>query len=410
MNIIEQITSAFTNVFSNKMRTFLTMLGIIIGISSVIMITSVGIGIKSMMDSEFDKLGSNLIVIYLKSWMNNVKDKDYLTDEDLELIKNHPNIEYAAPYISTSAEVDLRNQSKLYCNITGTTKEYKNQGNFELKYGRFLNDADNIGGTKAAVISEWMAKAMFGYTNIVGKTFKVYFDDYSDTLTIVGVLKSNEDDMGFVSTYSSGEIFMPIKRVYDYKDEDDNDIIDNIYAGVKDTAKLTQTNKEILRLLEVKHNNSDYYAIESYMDQVKLITKVINGITAFIGFVAAISLLVGGIGVMNIMLVTVAERTREIGIRKSLGATNSNIRTQFLIEAVILSLTGGIIGVIIGYLSSLGIGLIISAVADIQFVPVLSVFVITLVVIISSSIGIIFGVYPAAKAAKLDPIEALRYE
>lgn len=410
MNIIEQITSAFTNVFSNKMRTFLTMLGIIIGISSVIMITSVGIGIKSMMDSEFDKLGSNLIVIYLKSWMNNVKDKDYLTDEDLELIKNHPNIEYAAPYISTSAEVDLRNQSKLYCNITGTTKEYKNQGNFELKYGRFLNDADNIGGTKAAVISEWMAKAMFGYTNIVGKTFKVYFDDYSDTLTIVGVLKSNEDDMGFVSTYSSGEIFMPIKRVYDYKDEDDNDIIDNIYAGVKDTAKLTQTNKEILRLLEVKHNNSDYYAIESYMDQVKLITKVINGITAFIGFVAAISLLVGGIGVMNIMLVTVTERTREIGIRKSLGATNSNIRTQFLIEAVILSLTGGIIGVIIGYLSSLGIGLIISAVADIQFVPVLSVFVITLVVIISSSIGIIFGVYPAAKAAKLDPIEALRYE
>ncbi|MDO4301845.1 MAG: ABC transporter permease [Clostridia bacterium] len=410
MNIIEQITSAFTNVFSNKMRTFLTMLGIIIGISSVIMITSIGIGIKSMMDSEFDKLGSNLIVIYLKSWMNNVKDKDYLTDEDLELIKNHPNIEYAAPYISTSAEVDLRNQSKLYCSITGTTKEYKNQGNFELKYGRFLNDADNIGGTKAAVISEWMAKAMFGYTNVTGKTFKVDFDDYSDTLTIVGVLKSNEDDMGFVSTYSSGEIFMPIKKVYDYKDEDDKDIIDNIYAGVKDTSKLTQTNKEILRLLEVKHNNSDYYAIESYMDQVKLITKVINGITAFIGFVAAISLLVGGIGVMNIMLVTVTERTREIGIRKSLGATNSNIRTQFLIEAVILSLTGGIIGVIIGYLSSIGIGLIISAAADIQFTPVLSIFIITLVVIISSSIGIIFGVYPAAKAAKLDPIEALRYE
>lgn len=410
MNIIEQITSAFTNVFSNKMRTFLTMLGIIIGISSVIMITSVGIGIKSMMDSEFDKLGSNLIVIYLKSWMNNVKDKDYLTGEDLELIKNHPNIEYVAPYISTNAEVNLRSQSKLYCNITGTTEEYKNQGNFELKYGRFLNVADNIGGTRAAVINEWMAEAMFGYANVVGKTFKAEFDNYSDTLTIVGVLKSNEDDMGFVSTYSSGEIFMPIKKVYDYKDEDDRDIIDNIYAGVKDTSKLTQTNKEILRLLEVKHNNTDYYAIESYMDQVKLITKVINGITAFIGFVAAISLLVGGIGVMNIMLVTVTERTREIGIRKSLGATNSNIRTQFLIEAIILSLTGGIIGVIIGYLSSLGIGLIISAVANIQFMPVLSAFVITLVVVISCSIGIIFGVYPAAKAAKLDPIEALRYE
>lgn len=410
MNIIEQITSSFANVFSNKMRTFLTMLGIIIGISSVIMITSVGVGIKTMMDTEFNKLGSNLIVIYLKTWMNNVKDKDYLTDEDIELIKNHPNIEYVAPYISSNAEVELRNKSKLYCNVTGTTEDYKKQGNMELAYGRFLNEKDNIGGTRAAVIDEWMAKAMFGYSNVVGKTFKAEFGDYDDILTIVGVLKSDEDDMGFVSTHSQGEIFMPIKKVYDYKDADDKDIVDSIYAGVKDTKKLTQTNKEIVRLLETSHNNSEYYAIESYMDQVKTITKAIDGITAFIGFVAAISLLVGGVGVMNIMLVTVTERTREIGIRKSLGATNSNIRTQFLIEAIILSLTGGIIGVILGYLGSLGVGAVVSSLAGFSFTPVLSPSIIFLVVIISSSIGIIFGVYPAGKAAKLDPIEALRYE
>lgn len=280
----------------------------------------------------------------------------------------------------------------------------------ELAYGRFLNEKDNIGGTRAAVIDEWMAKAMFGYSNVVGKTFKAEFGDYDDILTIVGVLKSDEDDMGFVSTHSQGEIFMPIKKVYDYKDADDKDIIDNIYAGVKDTKKLTQTNKEIVRLLETSHNNSEYYAIESYMDQVKTITKAIDGITAFIGFVAAISLLVGGVGVMNIMLVTVTERTREIGIRKSLGATNSNIRTQFLIEAIILSLTGGIIGVILGYLGSLGVGAVVSSLAGFSFTPVLSPSIILLVVIISSSIGIIFGVYPASKAAKLDPIEALRYE
>lgn len=410
MNIIEQIRSAFSNVFSNKMRTFLTMLGIIIGISSVIMITSVGVGIKTMMDSEFDKLGSNLIVIYLKGWMNNVKDKDYLTDEDVELIKSHPNIEYVAPYISSNAEVTLRNQSKLYCSVTGTTAEYRNQGNMDLAYGRFLNASDNIGGTRSAVIDEWMAKAMFGYTNVVGKTFRAEFGDYEDTLNIVGVLKSNEDDMGFVSAYSQGEIFMPIKKVYDYKDSEDKDIIDNIYAGVKDTDKLTQTNNEILRLLSISHDNTDYYAIESYMDQVKMITKIIDGITAFIGFVAAISLVVGGVGVMNIMLVTVTERTREIGIRKSLGATNGNIRTQFLIEAIILSLTGGLIGVILGYLGSLAIGAVVSVLANIDFTPVLSLYIITMVVIISSSIGIVFGVYPATKAAKLDPIEALRYE
>ena len=410
MNIIEQITSAFSNVFSNKMRTFLTMLGIIIGISSVIMITSVGVGIKTMMDSEFDKLGSNLIVIYLKGWMNNVKDKDYLTDEDVELIKSHPNIEYVAPYISSNAEVTLRDRSKLYCSVTGTTAEYRNQGNMDLAYGRFLNASDNIGGTRSAVIDEWMAKAMFGYTNVVGKTFRAEFGDYEDTLTIVGILETDEDDMGVVSTHSQGEIFMPIKKVYDYKDSEDKDIIDNIYAGVKDTDKLTQTSNEILRLLSISHDNTDYYAIESYMDQVKMITKIIDGITAFIGFVAAISLVVGGVGVMNIMLVTVTERTREIGIRKSLGATNSNIRTQFLIEAIILSLTGGLIGVILGYLGSLAIGAVVSVLANIDFTPVLSLYIITMVVIISSSIGIIFGVYPATKAAKLDPIEALRYE
>ncbi len=410
MNIIEQIRSAFSNVFSNKMRTFLTMLGIIIGISSVIMITSVGVGIKTMMDSEFDKLGSNLIVIYLKGWMNNVKDKDYLTDEDVELIKSHPNIEYVAPYISSNAEVTLRNQSKLYCSVTGTTAEYRNQGNMDLACGRFLNASDNIGGTRSAVIDEWMAKEMFGYTNVVGKTFRAEFGDYEDTLTIVGVLETDEDDMGVVSTHSQGEIFMPIKKVYDYKDSEDKDIIDNIYAGVKDTDKLTQTSNEILRLLSISHDNTDYYAIESYMDQVKMITKIIDGITAFIGFVAAISLVVGGVGVMNIMLVTVTERTREIGIRKSLGATNGNIRTQFLIEAIILSLTGGLIGVILGYLGSLAIGAVVSVLANIDFTPVLSLYIITMVVIISSSIGIIFGVYPATKAAKLDPIEALRYE
>lgn len=410
MNIIEQIRSAFSNVFSNKMRTFLTMLGIIIGISSVIMITSVGVGIKTMMDSEFDKLGSNLIVIYLKGWMNNVKDKDYLTDEDVELIKSHPNIEYVTPYISSNAEVTLRNQSKLYCSVTGTTAEYRNQGNMDLAWGRFLNASDNIGGTRSAVIDEWMAKAMFGYTNVVGKTFRAEFGDYEDTLTIVGVLETDEDDMGVVSTHSQGEIFMPIKKVYDYKDSEDKDIIDNIYAGVKDTDKLTQTSNEILRLLSISHDNTDYYAIESYMDQVKMITKIIDGITAFIGFVAAISLVVGGVGVMNIMLVTVTERTREIGIRKSLGATNGNIRTQFLIEAIILSLTGGLIGVILGYLGSLAIGAVVSVLANIDFTPVLSLYIITMVVIISSSIGIVFGVYPATKAAKLDPIEALRYE
>lgn len=409
MNLLEQIKSAFSNVFANKMRTFLTMLGIIIGISSVIMITSIGVGIKSMMNKEFSKIGSNLIFVYLNYWDENVKDTDYLTLEDIDLVKTHPNLDFVAPIAEQNAKVKLRNNNLQVCNLTGTTSEYKKQGGMELAYGRFLNNSDNISGSNVAIIDELLAKQIFGYTNVVGKTIEIELEDFDDFLTIVGVIKSSDGEI--VSSHSSIEVFVPIKKVFEYSQDDNEDTFTQFYAGLKDTNKINETCDDIIKLLSISHNtNESAYLTESYQNQVSIITKSINAITAFISFVAAISLLVGGIGVMNIMLVTVTERTKEIGIRKSLGATNSNIRTQFLIEAIILSLTGGFIGVVFGYLGSLLVGIIISLVAQIEFVPMLSAFVVILVVIISTSIGIIFGVYPAMKAAKLDPIDALRYE
>ena len=408
MNIFESISSAISSVFSNKLRTFLTMIGIIIGISSVIMITSIGNGVQTMLNEEFGKLGSNLISVYLRGW-DNVKDNDKLTLEDVELLQENENLDYVAPLIFTSAEVKMKNQSILMASVMGTTVEYKKSGKFDIDSGRFLNKTDVSGENNVAVIDEWMAKAIFGYSDVVGKSFTATFGEKDVVVTIVGILKTEDSEM--IGMYGKGTMYMPVTAVANIREnEDDEEVIDNIYAGVSDTDKITKTTEEIIKLLSVKHNNDNMYGVESYMEQVKMITKTLSGVTAFIGFVAAISLLVGGIGVMNIMLVTVTERTREIGIRKSLGATDGNIKTQFLIEAMILSVIGGIIGVIFGYLGGLGISVIVSKLAEMEFTAVLSVPVVIGTVLISSMIGIVFGVYPASKAAKLDPIEALRYE
>ncbi len=406
MRLTENIVTAVSSVMGNKMRTFLTILGIIIGISSVIMITSVGNGIQTGLNREFEKLNSNMIGIYLKNWDTDVQLSDFLTVDDVELVKNHGNIEYAAPTSSASATVDLRNRSEFYCIITGTTADYRNQGGLEIVSGRFIDDADNRSRANSAVIDEWLAKNIFGYTDVVGKTFTADFSGVERELKVVGVLKSEEEN-AVVSTYGQGTIFMPFETINGYADYD---YADYIYAGVKDTDKMDETVEELTRLLSIAHDNTDMYGIESYMSQVEIINNVLTGFTLFIGFVAAISLLVGGIGVMNIMLVTVTERTREIGIRKSLGATDGNIRVQFMIEAVILSLMGGIIGVILGYIEGVGAGMVVSSLAEMDFSARLSIPTVAATVIITAAIGIIFGVYPAGKAAKLDPIDALRYE
>ena len=403
MNLIESVKSAFRSVFSNKMRSFLTMLGIIIGISSVIMITSVGQGSQAALTGEFDKLGVNMLTISLKD-PSKATSRDQLTMEDIEIIKNHPQVTSVTPlYQGGNAQIQLRNPKEYRSSILiGVNESYKDISALDFLYGRFLIDTDVKMKSKVAIIDDGLAKEIFGYDDVIGQQVYVQVKQVKHPFTVIGVIKNPMGD--FASLFPDqipAMLYMPIGAVHDLYGTNQ---IQNFAVAIQDKDRINDTSLELTKMLEKKHRNENQYYVQSATESLDVINKVLGYFTAFISFVAGISLLVGGIGVMNIMLVTVTERTREIGIRKSLGAKNKDIRIQFLIEAMILTIIGGLIGIGFGYLGGLGIGSLM------KITPKISLVVVLLTVTLSSMIGIIFGVYPANKAAKLDPIEALRYE
>ena len=257
------------------------------------------------------------------------------------------------------------------------------------------------------MLDEDLATKIFGRSDVVGEHINLFINNKDYDFEIIGVTTAeNAAMMGNIIT-------MPVDTALDIFDTKE---VSMLYVELKDTSNLQKSKNEIIRVLSANHNTTDdKYMVLSNMEQVKQIENVINMFTIFIGFVAGISLLVGGIGVMNIMLVTVTERTKEIGIRKSLGATSGNIKMQFLIESVFICVLGGIIGIITGFVTSIIIGELLNdyftAATGMQTMPpVLSLKVGISTMVISTFIGVIFGVYPAGKAAKLDPIQCLRYE
>ena len=402
MNILESITSAAHSVLANRMRSILTMLGIIIGISAVIMITSIGQGFQDSVNDMFADFGAGTLMVNMR-WNspNPITQSDLLTLDSAEFLASHPDVVVVSSASGQSARVQLRNPSDTTSvQIIGTDANFREAQNIDVRFGRFLADVDIDRAAPVIVIDSALARRIFNRTDVVGETVRVTFWSGTVDLTVIGVYRSDDPMQEMFGGPTTA--YIPITHFQRLMNTGNR--VDQLMVIGGDLDALEQTATEIARLLHMFHGNEEMYSVTSLMSQIDMIGDIIGMITGFVALVAFISLAVGGIGVMNIMLVTVTERTREIGIRKSLGATDGNILFQFLVEAMILSATGGVIGIIIGYYGGFALGNFI------DLVPSVSVGTVYLTVTASSLIGIIFGVYPAWKAAKLDPIEALRYE
>jgi len=409
MNILESFKMAISNILSNKMRSFLTMLGIIIGISSVITIVSLGNGGKNYITEQFGKMGANTVTLSVDS--SKVEQiSDYFTLDDVKQIKNKVNTaKYISPTVSKMGTAGTESKTNT-ANITGVSTDYSLISNVEIVNGRFLNDREVEEGKAVAIIDQTSAKALFGSDDVVGKSFKLGPAGSSKSVTVIGVSKASSMFSGSGGRPSrNGDstptlVTVPITLLQTLYPTDFNITTLSITSVSQETA--VQTGNEALKIVQSKHNNktSDLYKASNSARMLESINQVLGIFTTFLSAVAAISLLVGGIGVMNIMLVSVTERTREIGIRKAIGATTNAILFQFLTESVILSLIGGMIGMMFGIVSAQIIG------SFANIVPSVSIAVIIEVILFSSAVGIFFGIYPARKAANLNPIDALRYE
>ena len=403
--IWEYIKIALMNIKSNKGRSVLTMLGIIIGIASVILIISIGNGMRSQINGELDSLAGGQVALYTN---DSVEGNDVtFTDEDFDLIEEKvEHVKGATPQYQMWAAAEGRK---------GNFDALVYAGNAALQYcvakepiakGRYFTESDYLSGNKVCVVNETSARMLFGTTDVVGMNFDVTIYNVTQEMMIVGVRQDSASTMlSMLNGSGYLQVEMPISTLgggYGFWVED----FQQFYIVGESAEYSSQVAADSLRLMESKHNvrGENKIMVESFADAQSQIDSILSVITVFISFVAAISLLVGGIGVMNIMLVSVTERTREIGIRKSLGARTGSILLQFLAEAGIITLIGGLIGILIGSVDLGGRRIIKKKKAQVKVTTVL------FAAIFSSAVGIFFGIYPAKKAAKLSPIEALRHE
>jgi putative ABC transport system permease protein len=403
MNILESLKMATSTLVAHKLRSSLTMLGIIIGNASVIGMVGVGQGTQKLAAEQFESLGPNVLFVVPGSDEERRTDFDLpktLVLNDAEAIAEQvPTVKAVAPQINGTHLMTYRNLNTKKT-VIGTTPSFLAVRSSDVDRGRFITDIDLKRNNRVVVLGAEIAEKFFGGKNAIGQSLRI--KDIS--FQIVGVMEAkgsflgeNQDDRVYIPlTTMSSQI---VGNVSPYGTQ-----VDFISVSAKDRNSIGAAQFQIENLLRLRHKivNENDFGVQTQKDILDIVGNITNALTVLLAAIAAISLLVGGIGVMNIMLVSVTERTQEIGLRKAIGAQESDILFQFLIEAVILSALGGAMGTFIG----VG-GLILIDVLS-PLAPVISPVVILLAVGVSGSIGLFFGVVPAKRAAKLDPIVALR--
>lgn len=415
MNISESLKIAVKCIKANWMRSLLTMLGIIIGISSVIMIIGAGTGARDYIVSLIEDMGSNAVLVSVDA--TQAQDSDYITLDDIENIKNKVNgVERCSPMMVGFANATIDASAKeATAMIIGVNSDVQFALTDGTKYGRFFTDEEYNASTPIAVIGTNSADTAFGYEDVTGQYVTVASSGSTMKMKICGVadIDSLVSSMGGGSSLSTmfqqGDkltiaLFVPCTTLSQLTGADPT--VSSVFVIGEEGSNNEAIGNATVNYLKAAHGNysSSLYTAEDMATYVELVDIIISVLTAFIACVGAISLIVGGIGVMNIMLVSVTERTREIGIRKSLGAKTKTITMQFLTESIILCLIGGVIGVVLGIAGAF------AGCSIIGISPNINIGIIAIALLFSCGVGLFFGIYPARKAAKMSPIDALRRE
>ncbi len=408
MNLVQAILEALESLNSNKLRSGLTILGIVIGVGAVIAMLGVGAGAQNTITGSISGIGSNLLFVTRGNMTEELTRVEPLTLDDANALLDQfqaPSVAAVAPVVNTSMTVTASGESTR-TSVFGVTPSYEQVRNYTAAEGYFITEDQLLGRASVALLGPDVADRLFGRRDgLVGETVRIEGQPFR----VTGILASKGG-----SSFGSQDdlIIIPLSTAQARLIRRSQNRVDMILVQAS-TADLTQqASDEIAEILRLRHRTKigqDDFTIFSQQDFVSTAKTITGVLTIFLGGIAGISLLVGGIGIMNIMLVSVTERTREIGLRKALGARKKDILIQFLTESSLLSLFGGLIGIGLGWLIAFIVGKIAAA-SGTPFNPQISFDAVLLATLFSTAVGLFFGLYPANRAANLEPVEALRYE